>query len=973
MKKHNIALTASLAILMSACNNFQIPESVSIKSEAKFQVPLGTASYDVSSVISSESIRETLQNALADIGGTVYDYISEENSDVLNYLIKMNLMDEFSLPNMKEMMNSFDPSSFMPSFNSDFSFTAPKIEANIDTPIVLPDFADVLKGSKTPEIESPQFPECDSSSLSIQGTSILSEINVRGGSESVTYDRIWYQTGKLRLTFRESTGTPYSSGYAINLKVKILDGDTVLGESPLQDITQNPNLDIPLTHANGIPQEFKLKFEGTTSGGNLSVKHKIKAAGEFIDIMPGKLTGVNATAEALGVDENVLAMTRTIPLDGMIPDGIKSIKFSTAEINLDVKSPSGWTGIELSLSEPDSFVIEGVTNSTLTPQSQDTTGSLLKKKYIWGAELNAVTTQSLSLKIKPKLSVHNATIVLEGGATSISVDTHMDMSLSTLDEAIVDLAAMGAPSFSLPTDGSSGSVELPEALTKFVKQITFNETVTNADGSSSSTARKGLGFKCKITNTLPAGNDIGLELQGFKKIDAPGYYFDKDVELTAGSNAQEVTWVAYPTVKFPEPENDADGNPVKQYLAFNVNFKDADNFKITNLVLDREYQLKIEDFEPCFDWDSISLDLSSFSRHGEQPLDFNLSTMMAGLPIGEDDISQLNNLGVRTLPLYIYAEKSADSSFLDQVDLAGNAYMSFTKGDSEIKHYIDILDESGESSLIQPILPKDFKVVSPVSWPTETTITGKSSDPTNIAYYLTEEKSTACGELKGLFSNLDANDITLCYEFGPKPGTPTTIWASSLENSGEEKMAVTVALLLSFDFELKAPIAMNIMTYVKDYDTPNENGQYSDLFDRQDASSFAEYAGYAESIEYVGIDYNVNNKLIKNIGLAAKLEDNKGDTGVSANMDFSSGHHLQKFTKDQITAVMTKYPFHPDIFIQLGRDLTDSEKGASKYLAPENFYFSREGANSSDSLSARVIVAVQMDGDTPITVWKKDN
>ena len=117
MKKHNIALTASLAILMSACNNFQIPESVSIKSEAKFQVPLGTASYDVSSVISSESIRETLQNALADIGGTVYDYISEENSDVLNYLIKMNLMDEFSLPNMKEMMNSFDPSSFMPSFN----------------------------------------------------------------------------------------------------------------------------------------------------------------------------------------------------------------------------------------------------------------------------------------------------------------------------------------------------------------------------------------------------------------------------------------------------------------------------------------------------------------------------------------------------------------------------------------------------------------------------------------------------------------------------------------------------------------------------------------------------------------------------------------------------------------------------------------------------------------------------------------
>ena len=83
----SIGVALLLVLSTSSCGDLQIPETVSVKSNARFQAPLGTASYgneDLESDILS-TIQEGLPNA------SIYPYRMDSNDDVLRYLVRYQL------------------------------------------------------------------------------------------------------------------------------------------------------------------------------------------------------------------------------------------------------------------------------------------------------------------------------------------------------------------------------------------------------------------------------------------------------------------------------------------------------------------------------------------------------------------------------------------------------------------------------------------------------------------------------------------------------------------------------------------------------------------------------------------------------------------------------------------------------------------------------------------------------------------
>ncbi len=961
MKRYSkITFGTALSILMASCGNFQIPESVSIRTDAKFQVPLGTAAYDLTQTISPSSMRKQVQDSMG-AGVTVYDYISPENPDTLNYLVRYPGMTvPVDVGTYLENMNMGDALGNM---SQDFSIKAGSpINYTKTQSIPFPDFSDKLKQSPDASANIDSFSEGIHSSID---ESLLPTISITGGSGDISYSRIYYSDGAIQIDFKKTDSTAFSPDYKMNILAKLCAGDdTVIAQSnngSFQDVTKNSVLVIPLTTSLGIPNNFKIKFAGNTSGGTSAVSHNFKITGEFSNIMPSKVTGVNASnMAALGLGANDLDQSYDIDFGSSLPDAIKSVEFDDAKLKIKISNPDGWSGVSLNLPASDGLSFEGPTTTSLT-SSPVADGNLINTTYTWGAQINPKTTPTIKAKIHPTLSLNNATIILKNGSTNFSINCEIGLSLTKLKSAVVNLESLGASSISIPTDGSTGSIELPQDLLKFVNGIKFNSKKTDASGVETEIPREGFGLKCTVTNTLPAGNDIGLTLQAFDKQGASGYYFDKDVVIPSGSTNKSVSWTDYPDIRFP-----AYSEGQKKYLPFNVIIKDASNFTMKNIELGTDYKMKISLDKLVYDWDSVSLNLSNVKYSGDMNIDFSISSLLQDFSIAND---MIKNVGLHTFPMYIFAEKASASSIFSGMSLEGQMYVSYKE--NNVQKYIDVLNNGAP---IKPVLFKNMNIVDAVKWPADPSveIRGNASDPSNIAYYLTDARASAKAELKDILSLTSVSDMSLQYQI-QMAGTNQTVYASALASGEPEELTVEYAMLLSFDFELKAPIKVNIMEFAdENYNTPDASGKYSDILQRENASSFEQFADYMDSIDYVGLAYTVNNKLITNLDLEARVVDTHGATGLDKTIEFTQGRHENKFTKDEIKSIMTKYPFHPDIDIQMGRDLSATEKLTGKYAEAQRFAISRSGASSPDALSSQIIVVVKMDGQTPISVWQKN-
>ncbi len=965
---------SAVAGLMVSCGNFQMPESISVRTNAEFKVPLGTATppAEFFEKVNMKSLKDMFTDATKNLEGfqvSMYDYQdpSPENNSVQNFLLRMKMTDGFSLGDFSDKIGDLNLESMIGD-----SFSFPEVNQTVTAgspvtfdqsiPISLPNFSDKLTNcSGLGTIPFPPFTEGTAGIAA----SLMPDVNVRAGGTEVSFDRIYYSSGNIKLTFGTSD---YSSDFELKVRAKIMEGDVTISESPLQDITKNQILLIPINKENGLPQQFGIKFDVVASGGNSAKAHNITLSATVDNPMPTKITNVTANVSDLGIDQTNFDQSKSVSLGGNLPSMIKSATFDDAKLSIQVANPEGWSGIELVISNSGGHPeISGDGISSQTWSSTDKGGNyLINKEFTWGATLDPSQLGNMTVNVSPRFKdgkIKNATIELKDGSTSVSIPCSISFALTKIKNATVDLTELGL-------DTINQSIEIPaetKQYTDIIKSISFPDTKTGSDGNPTSTLLDGFGLRCEIKNTFPS--DIPIHIQALKnKNNASQYYLDKNVSIPSSATESTVDWTCHETIQFGDT------------LDFKVDIPNADSFSVSNITLGDSYSLKFAVKKIVCDWDRIELDLSSFMN------DLNLNNsegiqipsikeLMSGMG-NMDELNltdELKKLKFRALPIYLFAEAPA---VLGDISFGGKFYMQYKKG--EQTKYKDLLTANSTESSSEPSGSKPISTVQPVSWPqnSDATVVANRSDTNNIAYYLDNAHASVCTDLRELFSMFDAEELKLMYDISGS-GETSIIYRSKLDEMPSDlKIDIEMAMLLSLDFELSAPISVDVMKIVdKDYETKNENGQYKDLFNRTEPSSFAEYADYADFIEKCYISYGIKNDLIPGTGfsLAVKVTDEAsglGKNGKPKEITFVNGDGNLEFTREEIKGVMTSYPFHPNIVVQLGRDLKTGE--STSYASPERFYLSREGMNSgSTSLSARLAVGVKMSDDKPISLWQK--
>ncbi|MBP5358778.1 MAG: hypothetical protein J6Y69_06305 [Treponema sp.] len=983
MKKNYlfISIGAALLLLLSAssCGNLQLPETVSVKTNARFQAPLGTAKLDITEKLSSDMIREKIQEALGD-DASVYVYAKDSSDDVLRYLIHYPA---FNVP--------IDIGSYLDdmSFDANFSAMEKTVEFKAGDPLSLDktisynvnDITGQLadNGNFDPGASGTPLSEADGSIDSLY----LPEVNVVNGTTDLNYEKIYYSSGSVQVTMNRTDANTVTPGYSLRMKAYLVpwtfnrstdnpDAQYIArsNNGDWQDILTNPTLTIPLNVAEGIPMKFKFVFKAEASNGNPSVFHTYSPTASYENLKVKKITHLNSND---GIDLGNQDIS--VPLDS-IPEAFQQIQFDNATITAISSNLPGWSGVSIGFASTDDFKFVGTGGAlganSITETSPSGTGDyLINKAYTASATINPQSGGTVSVHVKPTLTIDDATIYFgEDGNSNQTLSAAVSFRLNTIKQAKVNLETLGITGISLPTDGAEGSIELPGELLRYVNSINFTANKTDADGNSTSTPRNGFGLKCKVTNTLPAGNNISFTIRILKD-GSNGY--EKTATIPVGSNNTAVDWTQKPcTIVFPT----YDGNP--HYLSLSAEIDGAEEFVLQNLELGHEYTFGISDTEFVYDWDSVSLNLSGVNYEEETDLPFDMSSLMENFSIIGDEIRKIE---VDEFPFYLYAKTpsgSALASRFGSIGLEGQLYIKYKEGtqDKYMNLFTGAVTDSVPSS--GTIGFKDD-----IPWPGDSSqvIIGNVSDPNNIAYYLRNEEASLHADLKNILSLTDttATDIKLHYNIGLSGASNETVYQSMLPAPGSNEsvnLSVDLATILSFDFSLKAPVSADIMAMLDEhYNEPGEDGMYKDILNRSNISSESEYQKYINAIKEVGINYQLVNELFINddehkMEFMVKIDDlaeADGYTGLNKVFPLNQGNDKITFSGTEIENIMT-HRFHPTIKLNLGRPLAEGETNA--YLSNKSkLSVSRSGLANREALSANVVVYVQMNGDEPIQVW----
>ncbi|MBO4319438.1 MAG: hypothetical protein J5857_03105, partial [Treponema sp.] len=913
---------------------------------------------------------------------SIYPYRMYSNDDVLRYLIRYQL-DPIPIPIGSYLDNMNFPGN-LGGLNRSKEFTAgAPLIFNQEIPFSVSDITSQLA-------DNGNFAPGGNTSLSEASATIYSnnlpEVTVVNGTENLNYDKIYYSTGSVQVTMNRTDSNPVTNGYTLNMKAYLVPSDfNRLTDNPeteciakskngeWQNIITNPTLTIPLNVAGGIPMSFKFVFVAESANGNGSVFHTYSPTASYDNLKVKRITNLNSPNGIDLTDQDV-----AIPLD-TVPEGFSEFTFDDATITAKSNNLSGWSGVSIDFPTSDDLKFVGTggalkSGSSITETASVSGNYLINKTYKAAATIYPQSSGTLSVHIKPKLTITNATIDFgSDGNSNQTISAAVAFNLTKIKQAKANLTQLGITGYTLPSSGETGSVELQEELLKFVNQINFREYKTDENGNQTTTPREGFGLKCKVTNTLPAGNDISLNIKILKN-GSNGY--DKTVNIQAGSNNTAADWTEKEcTIKFPAYQEG-----VKKYLDMSATIVGADNFTLNNIVLGDTYKfgLKVEDF--VYDWDSVNLNLSDKSLNGNPDLPFDINSLMENFPAMVGDAIQ--KIEMKSFPFYLYARTPSASSIaplFSGIELEGKMYISYKKNGAN--KYKDLMVTDSSESSSAPNTDRALNFISDdLPWPEDTSqlITGDASKQNNMAYYLNNEHASVSSDLKDILSLTNAQDIKLNYDLKLKNASNTTIYQSMMPTSGSEEstnLCVDLATIVSFDFGLKGPISLNIMEMTnEDYNTPDSTGKYSDLLNRTDISSETDYDEYMDLIKSVGINYQLVNRLFisdedHKLDITINIDDrDESDyTGIHKNLVLNPGRSDVEFTKDEVKKIMTKI-FHPNIKINLGRPLDTGE--TTDYIGnkPE-LKVSRSGLSDKNALSANIVVYVQMDGDQSYQVW----
>ncbi len=860
-----LCIVVATTIFLSSCDQItkmQVPQTVSVKTKAEYSAPLGTASMSLSDYLSAD----TLNNVLGSSDITAYDY-QPDSTTTQEFLIDYPLEE---IP--------IDISSYF----SDMDFTTDLSDMSFSKDIEIPDLSvsdfssSISVSEMTDSIKDLiSFGTLDSVTLLEPGSGnelSTSEIETATGSElsmdftisSPTFDTVTYSAGSLDLTFTSSS-TP-SSDYAADVTVSLLHDTTVLSTSDETDIGQGGTIEIPLSGVTLYP-DMTISIEVTASGGE---DPTVTTSGVSYKENTYDLAAVMSDTEfssvtGLTVDDADLSVSQSIDMSSA-SDSFVEATISTGSLSLQAALPDGWSGVTLT---PSSMTLGGgLDGATLSDDSSVTDAAFAQTSDLSGATL---TPDDITVTGTITVSMSDATLVFAEDADT-TIDLTGSVSIDELSSATVDLGSDN--DFDV-----SYSSALPTAVSEYISEMDFSE----------------VGIDVSYVNTLPEGNDIDMTVSS----DFFGIGDTTKTIAAATSSATDLSFTTKGSTVDISSNSTVDFNAAMSLPGATT--ANPSYVTLTDISFGETYTISA-DVSVVMDWSSVTLnaDTSALSQSGTISTGVSLDSIFSSssMPTALQDI--FDNVDLTELPIYLVLEKP-DLDALNDFSVTGTVLIQ-TNDSGTIANQTYLAGSSSGSA--------DIGFVDALSM--------EENDDGVVTTTLSEDNTSANADLTDIVNARPSGDLEVSYDISMGDSSSTsgiTITKTqydALADSGATSIKITAYIVLPLSLKLNSDVTIDDLLSAF-----GSSSSSSDLFSRSEATSTEDLEDYLSVIKSFALDYNLTLP-VNGLDATISLEDTT--SGISKALSLS-GSSLS-FTTDEITSILSTYPFEPTISMTLSA--TDS-------------------------------------------------
>lgn len=597
-----------------------------------------------------------------------------------------------------------------------------------------------------------------------------------------------------------------------------------------------------------------------------------------------------------------------------------------ATIDIKVEKPAGTTGITLELS---SLTITGAGLDFKAADFENVSDSnylLFKRLSFNNYDDAAKRTLDFS---KGDIKINGLiTVTIEQRAICNGLNTEIAVNMKEIESATADFSKL----VNFKKDETNGASKLPENMLKHVGKVTFGEKKGNSyykheeEGKLSSTESEGLGIKCEIVNSLPAGNDIDITMTS--KVFNITAEDSKLWNITSYGNESTNTelWSIFKDINFGDKTKFDPENPP----CMDFEIKLSNNQELKNLEFGKEYSLSIKNSQFVFDWDSAEVQLSELQ---DDPIegDNDLSSLSKESLFGDLDgeIGEFIRDNIEfgdNVKAYFYVQKPNDALGIGDITLSGTVNMIYTL--------------NGERK-IDPILQEDeFELSNAVKW--------KANKEKEFTTNLKNTKFVADYDMMKILQS-GVEDTKLEYNIEIAGGKTSTIYKLALDNLNEDdstSISIDAAIVFPLELKIKKGAKLDILK-AADFDEDKE-----DMFDREKGSD-DEYSKY---LDYISFNYNLKNNVIKGFDFKIVIDDQHPEVEGKYSEIFSEfdGSEIRFSTGD--AKKIFENLFMPKIYLKFDEN------------ADTDITISRSGLASGNSFSFSPIVSIKLNGDSPICI-----
>ena len=894
MKKIFNSFIAVCSLIFISCGDYQIPQSVSIKTDADYNFSVGSIEQDLSSFLNIKTISEKLNSSLS--GGTenafssfsVYDYrpTTDDTNPSQKFLAEVKLQE---IPvDISEYLSNMDISTALTEQSFEQEFTIPSLSVDsLSSDIDLPDFNKII--SESAEIGLPPNLEIIiPGNLNAEIEPFTIDINVT----SPEFSSISFYEGNLQVSIITDEEV---YGSTVDAKLELLDSDGNLVSQASNTITNQATFPLPIA-GKTLKPNMKLKLSGKQSGGKDLNFPKYKIRCIFSAIKIKEIIGLKMDLGEQGnlsIDQKVYIGTDDTFVSCVIGEG---------SLSAIAKIPDTWTGV----SSDSDLRIEGALKKSDGNAITESDFDKIQEKppYILNRTLNlqghtfSKEPEAIHVKgtVQIKLDdVNGADIYLEKdttGLNKIKVDTKC--SITEIQSIIIDTAKAGIQDKLSFKDEQ----ELPPEIKTYVDNVVLTKA----------------GIEGTYTNTLPQENDFTAEFSSNFLFSSPT---PKSQVFSKGENiplSEELINTTENTIQF------SDSSKIDYALQIKLpgaTLEHPEYAQFKNVKIGETYKIAIN-IKPVFDWKSITINTAASERQLKQKIetDFNLSAMFKDISSSFGDDEFFKKIELTQMPLYLYFSCPSQLDVLKKIEYKG--ILKFVCGDEKL--YVVGSEENGEEKegLLQFITnqPLEFKDSSEESQIVTSNISnfpssysGDVADMVNSTKHVQDSKLT----IEYCLRISDSED---------EKKSQITISKADFDQIRNDKSPSTISIFARIIIPLEMNITEQIDLNINKLANLSED---SDIFNRTEAPDLSEIMKYAQIVESMSVTYKSDNRFFNYQNDSSKSLQFKFDTGMTnltTNVYGEKGDLNLKNGKitvvyEDIKKILEQYPFTPKISVRL--------------------------------------------------------